>query len=517
MLPGVSFLTMTQVSGLVGLSFLAAWVGLATAALIVLAPPLPNITYWSGLGVCATTGIVVLILWSPRVTLWGKTLRLPSLRASGAIFFWAALDTAAAALALYILLPAGLTLSFPTVFAAYLVALGLGLISNAPGGLGAFELTLLMLLPNTAPELVLSTVLAFRIVYHILPAGLAIIAFARPGPAIAAAPTLHESNSAMAAYHLASAPQAEVGLFFQGHGLLLAPQGQSAGWLAFDLPHHLLGLGHPLATDDLPRALEHLEYTADHAAAVPVLYKSPARLALAARKRGYHALLISQEAVLNPQTYSQDGAGSRQLRRLLRKANQAGVQVKDASATPPLASMTNIATHWRHKNKGERGFSMGRFCAHYIARQRVFLAYQDTKLTGFITLHEGRYEWTLDLMRLGPGAPDGTAQKLVLLAIQTAADQGITRLSLACAPHFSDQFPLAVIRRLFDPNANGLRRFKEAFNPTWEPRYLCAKSRTDLLLSGLHIWRAVHKPPPLTSYSTHDDDDDYEFAFHSRD
>ena len=67
-------------------------------------------------------------------------------------------------------------------FAAYLLALGAGLISGAPGGVGPFELALLSVLPQEASTEVLAAALAFRMIYYALPAMLAGLILIRPLP-----------------------------------------------------------------------------------------------------------------------------------------------------------------------------------------------------------------------------------------------------------------------------------------------------------------------------------------------
>lgn len=74
--------------------------------------------------------------------------------------------------ALFALLPNAAGLSFSTFFAAYVVAVSVGLISHSPGGLGAFEATLLVLTGLAATPQVLAALLVYRLVRFIIPFGL---------------------------------------------------------------------------------------------------------------------------------------------------------------------------------------------------------------------------------------------------------------------------------------------------------------------------------------------------------
>jgi phosphatidylglycerol lysyltransferase len=140
---------------------------------------------------------------------------------------------------------------------------------------------------------------------------------------------------------------------------------------------------------------------------------------------------------------------------------------------------------------------MGRFSPNYLIHQRLYTARKGAKILGFISFHEGRYEWTLDLIRLSDTAPHGTAQALICRAIEEAADLGIERLSLAAAPLDPTDATSTLQNAMLKRASPGLRRFKSAFAPVWEPRYLIAPGPTALALAGWHIARAIHRPPTL--------------------
>lgn len=153
-----------KLSGVVSLSFLAA-----LAAICVVVVPaaglVPLNRAWTILGLASIPGLIVLAKLGFRAGWLPRPLNLSTLTALlGATF----LDTACAAAALWILWPDAISL--PLLFAAYLVALGAGLVSSCPGGIGAFDLTLLSLLSVTEPEAAAAALIAFRIVYYVIPA-----------------------------------------------------------------------------------------------------------------------------------------------------------------------------------------------------------------------------------------------------------------------------------------------------------------------------------------------------------
>lgn len=84
-------------------------------------------------------------------------------------------DVCAAAAVLYMLLPEGMTLGFTTFLAIYVLAAMLGIASNAPGGLGVFEATILIALSYLPRDEVLGSLLLFRVCYYLVPFVLALL------------------------------------------------------------------------------------------------------------------------------------------------------------------------------------------------------------------------------------------------------------------------------------------------------------------------------------------------------
>ncbi|CAO4166969.1 lysylphosphatidylglycerol synthase domain-containing protein [Methylorubrum populi] len=84
-------------------------------------------------------------------------------------------DVCAAAGVLYLLMPEGLNLGFTTFLAIYVLAAMLGIASNAPGGIGVFEATVLLALSYLPREAVLGSLLLFRVCYYLVPFVLALL------------------------------------------------------------------------------------------------------------------------------------------------------------------------------------------------------------------------------------------------------------------------------------------------------------------------------------------------------
>jgi glycosyltransferase 2 family protein len=86
-------------------------------------------------------------------------------------------DLGCAALALYVLIPAGLQIEIPRIIAVFIAAVLLGFLSHAPGGIGVFDATILLGLDTDDKEPLVAAILLFRALYHLLPFMLALMLF----------------------------------------------------------------------------------------------------------------------------------------------------------------------------------------------------------------------------------------------------------------------------------------------------------------------------------------------------
>ncbi|MFT3690884.1 bifunctional lysylphosphatidylglycerol flippase/synthetase MprF [Paenirhodobacter sp.] len=90
-----------------------------------------------------------------------------------------AIDIAAAASVLYVLLPGDVPLHWPAFVALFCVALGLGVLSHVPAGLGVFEAVIIGGLGPAVPtEQIIGALVLYRLIYHVGPLFLAVIALA---------------------------------------------------------------------------------------------------------------------------------------------------------------------------------------------------------------------------------------------------------------------------------------------------------------------------------------------------
>lgn len=516
MLRGASFTQTLKLSTFVSVTFVLAWA--CVTGLICAILPAPS---WTALVSLAAAillpAVAALLFWRPTLHIGGQTIPLPSLRVAGAILIWALADMVLAAVALWVFLPPG-TLALTSLLPLFVIALGCGLISNTPGGIGPFELILVSALPATAaaePD-VLTAIVAFRITYYAAPACLAVLAMMHPLRNCATKP-----NSGQQWHDL---PRSEAQALRQNGGCVeTTPSGKSA-------PIWDTAQTRTLFTDVKGRSdtavLDWLRHTASKHGRIPLLYKSGSHAACAALRAGWAVLHIADDAIVDLENYDVDAPVRRRLRRKLRAAEKAGVTFR-SNAIPPHHLAAQIDTEWQNQCGTARGGSMGRYCPIYISDQWVVSAYSGNRLIAFVSFHQGSREWCLDIMRHGTNTPDGVMHALVHRALLDARATGCRRINLASTPACPDptsRFWRAVARMAVHyAGGTGLRQFKSAFGPRWVPRYAAAPNWFGLVLALADIIRVVRAPKPLTTQtrldlntnSTHQEDENYELASRS--
>ncbi len=126
-----------------------------------------------GIGVVILLAIAALAFWSGKT---GKRVKLKQWQfftPSGEIILMqtaaSAMDILTVVLALYLLMPASAGLSYADVLAAFAFSTLIGIISHVPGGLGVFEASMTLALPQVPTEVLLGTLLVFRVFYYFLP------------------------------------------------------------------------------------------------------------------------------------------------------------------------------------------------------------------------------------------------------------------------------------------------------------------------------------------------------------
>lgn len=474
LIPALSQAELVRLTAFVTSSFFLAW------ALIALGVCLPLLAGW-GWAVPAFVGLTIAALAAglylvPRIGVRSLHISLPTPWAGVQIFALAFCDLLFAALVLWILLPQELAITFPTLAAAYALALGAGMLGGTPGGVGPFELALLALLPQADMAALAASLLAYRTAYYAVPCliGAAWLFLATPehrrqAPPQAASPT---------------GPRAEQAIALQTQATCIAAQEASASVIATRNTATLF-LGPQ--TGRIEPLLPALARHAQDRNRLPFLYKITARDAARTRQNGWRVWPVAQEAYLDPQRFSLDGAPRRQLRRMLRKADQAGVETRPLTGAN-WHDLARINADWAAAHGGERGVTMGRFCPGYLSDKPMYGAFHQGRLIAFASAVQSGEAMSLDIMRHVKDLPQGTMHALVHEMITDARARWKTEFCLAAVPH-------PKLGRF--GQADGLARFKRCFAPAWRDLYVGAPSWLALACGAWDMWRSIHHPPEL--------------------
>ncbi|ACK64886.1 conserved hypothetical protein [Rippkaea orientalis PCC 8801] len=176
---GVSKLKIAQ---LIVFTHLTFWLGLfGVSGVVFLVDPLTlpkvlklpfNSVHPIGFIFLALVAIYFVIgyFWKSSLRIGSEEIVFPSPEMSLQLIALAAVDWGLACGVLYLLLPLDHSMSYPGFFGIYILALTAGLMSTVPGGLGVFDTVILLLRPDSisAPD-ILGALIAYRIIYYILP------------------------------------------------------------------------------------------------------------------------------------------------------------------------------------------------------------------------------------------------------------------------------------------------------------------------------------------------------------
>jgi len=372
------------------------------------------------------------------------------------------------------------------------VAIGTVLVAAVWLGLFAFrhvpyrsELWWQFALTGNAPRFLRATVGTF-----VVAAAFGLARLLRPTMPTPAVPTAADLDAVRGI--VATAPRTYANLVFLGDKSVLVDEARSAflmygvsgrSWVAMGDP---IGAEHAVAN----LAWRFREIVHEHGG-LTVFYQVlpeslPLYLAL-----GLRPLKLGEEARVPLTSFSLDGGSRKSLRRVRRHVEQAGGTfgvMSPAEVLGAMGELSEISSAWLDaKRTREKAFSLGRFDPAYISQFPAAVVRVDGRLVAFanVWVSGGNAELSVDLMRYSPHAPDGAMEYLFIELMLWGAQQGYEWFNLGMAPLSGIEAralgPLwnrvnALLFRHGEHfyNFQGLRAYKEKFDPQWSPRYLAA-------------------------------------------
>ena len=132
------------------------------------------------IGAGGIAGIVAYLVWLSmgrnrrQLGKDGWKVVLPSAKLTLLQIAIGVVDLGFCALAMYLLIPTDPGIDFVSLAVVFILATLLGFASHAPGSLGVFDAAMLVALPQFGREQLLATLVVFRILYFMIPFGIAI-------------------------------------------------------------------------------------------------------------------------------------------------------------------------------------------------------------------------------------------------------------------------------------------------------------------------------------------------------
>jgi phosphatidylglycerol lysyltransferase len=174
-----------------------------------------------------------------------------------------------------------------------------------------------------------------------------------------------------------------------------------------------------------------------------------------------------------------------------------------------MPELEEISEEWlRAKSTREKGFSLGAFDPEYLKRLPMALVRRGDRIVAFANLWPGgdKEELSIDLMRHREDAPFGIMDYLFLELMLWGNAEGYRWFNLgmaplaglearALAPLWSRLGALVFRHGEHFYNFQGLRHYKDKFDPVWEPRYLACPGG----LGGLVLPRVLADVAALIS------------------
>jgi phosphatidylglycerol lysyltransferase len=198
---------------------------------------------------------------------------------------------------------------------------------------------------------------------------------------------------------------------------------------------------------------------------------------------------VGEEAVILLASFSLDGRRFKTMRAALNKRGRDGY-VCEVVAPPHspafLDELHDISTDWLGSKTGrEKGFSVGRFDPDYLNLGEIAVVRKEGRIVAFANMLKAAQgkRIAVDLMRYRPSEASGLMEYMFLSLITHYQAQGAEEFSLGTAPLSGlsnrsvargwTQFGRMIFRHggAFY-NFEGLRAFKQKFQPSWRPRYL---------------------------------------------
>jgi phosphatidylglycerol lysyltransferase len=225
--------------------------------------------------------------------------------------------------------------------------------------------------------------------------------------------------------------------------------------------------------------------------------------------QGWRRLKIGEDALVPLEHFKETVAGNKHFRNIRNRFTKAGYRF-EVHQPPHAAALVRelraVNTAWLASGKRQWGFLQGGFDPAYLATGPLYVVRNESGrvmafANGIQTYVPG--QTSIDMMRHQPDAPSNTMDFLLMELLLAAAAEGYRQFSLGIAPLANtvpnpesgpeDRIIQAVMRLNQDfLSIDGLRQFKNKFEPEWESQYILYRGLPPTLAKvGLGLARAT--------------------------
>ena len=214
---------------------------------------------------------------------------------------------------------------------------------------------------------------------------------------------------------------------------------------------------------------------------------------------GLTLLKVGEQARVPLDLFSMAGSSRKGLRNLRHKLERDGYlfEIVPADHVPALMpQLKTVSDDWlTGKRTREKGFSLGYFDPEYLSYFPLAIARREERIVAFANLwvSTSKEELSVDMMRTATDAPSGIMDYLFLHLFLWGQESGYRWFNLGMAPFSGLESralaPLwtkigAFLFRTGEHyyNFQGLRQYKDKFDPVWEPRYIACPGGVSLAM-----------------------------------
>ncbi len=265
----------------------------------------------------------------------------------------------------------------------------------------------------------------------------------------------------------------------------------------------LVVLGEPIGNENLlDKTICEFREFADRYAMIPVFYEISDKYFSIYHDYGYDFLKLGEEAIIDLNKFNLSGKKKKDLRLAKNKVESGKLQFEIVN--PPFEEVffeeiKKISDEWLG-NRKEKKYSMGWFDKNYLNRSPIAIMKQNDKIIAFanlMPLYDNK-SISIDLMRYKSDIPSGTMDALFVKLMEWSKAHGYTKFNFGMAPlsnvgtsSYSRNMEKLIGSFYKHGNKiysfNGLRKYKEKFQPKWENRYLAYPKGSNVTIILLQI------------------------------